>query len=400
MTECMEEVILKDFFGKIKNKFTVIDEKTNYSVGDNKYGSIILALGLNSEEDFFGEKCTYQLNQVISGILNDSGDGDFVVSGLRNLDLELTGLIRKKSGVLNKYLTKDNLLDSEAIKNDYGNDISKDDALENCGCSGRKKFIDDILAEASRNGLLDEGATMIMNFTKSKNFENCKRIFVFFLKASILKYSERVGWNEKHWNVVSPRNFRISDHVVATMDLNESMAKYNGMSAVKDEISIGLGLHEIGEVMIGDIAFYDGISSEEKQEIEHRAMGLMLNGLNKGDEYLKMLFAFDEAKESKYQYMYLNDKLVADIFSRYFYDYNMFSDLSMCVSAMNSEKIKEAINLGEITSQYDIWYQYNKRYYEKFPVFTSFMSVFEYLRQHGLKDLLEEQKKYIKEENN
>jgi 5'-deoxynucleotidase YfbR-like HD superfamily hydrolase len=50
-----------------------------------------------------------------------------------------------------------------------------------------------------------------------------------------------------------------------------------------------LVLHELGEVVIGDITQFDNVTPEEKMEKEHEAIREVLGDLVKKEEYFALL---------------------------------------------------------------------------------------------------------------
>ena len=136
-----------------------------------------------------------------------------------------------------------------------------------------------------------------------------------------------------------------------------------------------LTIHEIGEVLIGDITPFDKITPEEKEEIEHQAMKNVLGDLASKDELFDLLIEFDkhETKESKFAY--LCDKMEADIQAKVYQDmgYQHSLDDQENNVVFNSSAINKMIEDGAQTA-FDIWYEYDKSKFEDDPVFKRTLS--------------------------
>ena len=100
--------------------------------------------------------------------------------------------------------------------------------------------------------------------------DKIKNAMEFYLLATKLKYKIRTGWDKNHWNINSDRL-----ESVINIDINKVLKM--------------LTLHEIGEVLIGDITPFDNVTEEEKERIEHKAMLDVLGDLDKKDEYYNLL---------------------------------------------------------------------------------------------------------------
>ena len=94
----------------------------------------------------------------------------------------------------------------------------------------------------------------------------------FYLLATKLKYKIRSGWDKIHWNVSSDRIESIAEHVYGTCILAISLDSEFKSNIDLNKVLKMLTIHEIGEVLIGDITPFDNVTPEQKAEIEHKAM--------------------------------------------------------------------------------------------------------------------------------
>ena len=81
-----------------------------------------------------------------------------------------------------------------------------------------------------------------------------------------------------------------------------------------------LVIHELGEVLIGDITPLDNITPEEKMKKEHEAIKDVLGDLIKKDEFYSLLLEFDDKKTKEAVFAHHCDKLEADIQAKVYQD--------------------------------------------------------------------------------
>ena len=82
----------------------------------------------------------------------------------------------------------------------------------------------------------------------------------------------RSGWDKEHWNIKSERIESIAEHVYGTLILAISLDSEFEFNLDLDKVLKMLILHEIGEVIIGDITMFNGISKEEKEELKEEEL--------------------------------------------------------------------------------------------------------------------------------
>ncbi|MDD2391541.1 MAG: HD domain-containing protein [Bacilli bacterium] len=197
--------------------------------------------------------------------------------------------------------------------------------------------------------------------------ENAMR---FYLLATKLKYKIRSGWDDSHWNISSSRRESIAEHVYGTSILAISIDSEFDLNINLDKVLKMLIIHEIGEVLIGDITPFDKITPEQKEEIEHKAMLDVLGDLIKKDELFELLIEFDARNTNESQFAYLCDKLEADIQAKVYQDMGYQNDLDNQENnvVFKSPKIQNMIDNGATTA-FDIWYEWDKDKYKEEPVF-------------------------------
>ena len=212
--------------------------------------------------------------------------------------------------------------------------------------------------------------------------DKIKKAMKFYLLATKLKYKIRAGWDKDGWNINSERLESVAEHVYGVCILAISLDSEFYFDIDIEKVIKMLVLHEIGEVKIGDITPFDGVSVKEKENIEHLAWLEILAGLVKEEEYYNLLLEFDERKTNEAKFAYLCDKLEADIQSKIYQDmgYQRSLDDQENNKCYKYDKIQEILKNGAKTA-FDVWYQNDL---EKFENDTVFKKVLEYVKDNNM----------------
>ena len=201
--------------------------------------------------------------------------------------------------------------------------------------------------------------------------EKIKNAMRFYLLATKLKYKIRSGWDKNHWNVSSERLESIAEHVYGTLILAVTFDSQFDYNIDLEKVLKMLIIHEIGEVKIDDITPFDGITLEQKAEIEHEAMKDVIGDLIKKEEFYNLLLEFDEHETKEAKFAYLCDKLEADIQAKVYQDMGFQHDLDNQKNniVFKSDRIKKMLDDGA-QSAFDIWYEWDKSKYNDEPPFS------------------------------
>lgn len=164
---------------------------------------------------------------------------------------------------------------------------------------------------------------ILKNYIKQTKKSQEKRLYdamSFYLLATQLKYKIRSGWDETHWNVSKERLESIAEHVYGTCILALSIDSEFETHLDINKVIKMLVIHELWEVLIGDITPFDNITPEEKMKIEHEAMEKVLGNLIKKNEFYSLLLEFDAKKTKESIFAHHCDKLEADIQAKVYQD--------------------------------------------------------------------------------
>lgn len=205
----------------------------------------------------------------------------------------------------------------------------------------------------------------------NKRLENVLR---FYVMAAQLKYRIRSGWDNLHWNISNQRRESIAEHIYSACILAIAMDSEFNTNLDIQKVIIMLVLHELGEVKIGDITPFDGITSEDKAKIEHEAMKHVLGDLAKADEYYDLLVEFDERKTRESIFAHHCDKLDADLQAKIYQDMGCQNPLDEQENniVFKNARVQQMIKEGA-KSAFDIWYQWDKSLYSDDENFSNLL---------------------------
>lgn len=353
-----------------KLKTTIVDEVNNYSVADNIFGSMILAIAMDSEfkeTDNVGKILRMMLLDDFQALNSNYSIENTLKKGKQYKDEinEVSSLETKESKLIFKYRKLNGYLTNLIIEKEHSLEYS---TLENEGIK-------------------------ILGPKNSDDYSKCKEIFNFYYLNFRLKNKVRSGWDNKHWNINSKRIERVSEHIVGTIALAIAMDSefdYNNEINFNRKIEIDkiiklLAIHEIGEALIGDITPFDGITKEEKEEMEHKAIIESIGNLCDKKNLIEMIFEFDDHFSQKSQFAYFCDKIEADLQSKIYQDSGLHHSLdnqkNNCVFA--SPKIQQMLKNGAQTA-FDIWYEWDVNIYKDSNEFPEFANMLKVVRDNNL----------------
>lgn len=210
----------------------------------------------------------------------------------------------------------------------------------------------------------------------------------FYLLTATLKDKIRSGWDDEHWNISKERRESVAEHVYGVCNLAIALA-----SEFKFEIDLlkvlkMLIIHELGEVVIGDITPFDNVSSEEKKSREQDAVVKVASHLFKRDEIIQLWIEFENKWSNDALFAYHCDKLEADLQAKVYQDMGCQNPLDEQENnvVLNSDRVKQIIQGGAETA-FDVWYEYDKQIYGNTSVFKQML---DYANEHNLMDVLDD----------
>ena len=196
----------------------------------------------------------------------------------------------------------------------------------------------------------------------------------FYLLVAGLIHRIRTGWKETHWGITAERLEDIGDHAFLVAILAINLSKKTSLPVNTERVVTMAVLHDIAEVLLGDITPFDGITPEQKKIMEHKAMEMMFENLEDGNKYYALLLEFDEHKTPDAKFAYFCDKLQANLMSKWYQDKGFQNDLANQENnvAFKSSRCQAAVANGAKTA-FDVWYACDYSLFEGDPLFTGIM---------------------------
>lgn len=335
---------------------------TNQTQADHIYGSMILATALNSEFNF-----TDNLGKVIRLLVfEELIDNPCLLSYLDNLS--------KKE----KYIKEIDELKSKTNETKFAMHCMNLDIKLN------KLFESNKYKKISCEDLYEKAIEYDIFVPKNEEeYQKYKEIFRFYYMNQKLKNKNRSGWDKKHWNVNIDRIENISGHVYGTVVLGLVLDSEFDFKIDIDKVINTIVIHEVGEILIGDITPFDGITVEQKRKIEHEAIIKVVGNLSKKDELINLIFEFDEQKTNEAKFGHWCDKLENDIQAKIYQDNGCHRSLKEQQNniVFKNPKVQKMIENGAKTV-FDIFYEWDKTIYVESTILTKTLK---YVKDNRLK---------------
>lgn len=209
-------------------------------------------------------------------------------------------------------------------------------------------------------------------------------ILKFYLLATSLKNKIRQG--SIYWNVTAPRRESIAEHVYDTCILAIAIHSEYNMDIDITKVLEMLVIHELEEIIIGDITPFDKVTLQEKEEIGKKAVADIVSCLEKKDDYIELTNEFNARKTKESMFAHLCDKLDFDLQMKLYTDQGYIKlDKNNTSPVFKSEFIQNLIKNGA-TSPNEIFYKYDL---PKYKQSDEFKEILDYAYKLNLADLLE-----------
>lgn len=183
-------------------------------------------------------------------------------------------------------------------------------------------------------------------------------ILNFYVLATSLKDKIRSGW--LRWHISKERLESVAEHIYGTCILAIAIDSEFDEKIDLNKVLKMLVLHELEEIIIGDLTPFDKINEEEKLKLGAEAVSKILDGLVKKEEYEMLLDEFNCHITNEAIYAFCCDKLEADLQAKLYYE-NGYSDIynEKNKQLISDERIKYLINngaknLSDLFIDYDI----------------------------------------------
>lgn len=210
-----------------------------------------------------------------------------------------------------------------------------------------------------------------------------KNVLKFYVLATTLKNKVRSGL--LLWKVDKERLESVAEHIYGTCILAIGIDSEYDLNIDLNRVLKMLVLHELEEVIIGDLTPFDEVTKEEKLNSGKEAVSKILKDLVKKEEYELLLDEFNSHITNESIFAYMCDKMECDIQMKLYEDLGCNDLNKEDLKPLKNKKIQELIDNGSNTIA-DIFIEYDKELYKDNKVF---LSILDYIKKNNLKDLLE-----------
>ena len=197
-----------------------------------------------------------------------------------------------------------------------------------------------------------------------------KDIMSFYALCSKLKDTIRKG--PLTWNANRERIESVAEHIYGVQMLAISIYYQFGYKLDLNKVIYMLAIHELEEIEIGDLAFYE-TTKEDKLEKGKNATDLILKDLVGKEEISKLLDEYNERKTEEAIFAYHCDKLECDVQMK-LYDQEGCFDL-------NNQPNNPIIDLPSVRKVLDsessisnAWIEFDRSKFEDDPVFIEIIN--------------------------
>lgn len=205
--------------------------------------------------------------------------------------------------------------------------------------------------------------------------EKIKNTIMFYTTCNKLKDTIRVG--HKIWNINRDRVESVADHIYGTQMLAIAIHHEFNYDLDLNKILYMLAIHELEEIVIGDLAFFQ-ISSEEKELEGKKACEEILKNIIGKEEILSLINEFNERKTEESKFAYHCDKLEADLQVKLYDQEGRFDIYNQPNNPIYSnQKITELLNKEKCLS--NAWIEFDRDKYQDDPIF---IEIIDYLKKN------------------
>lgn len=198
----------------------------------------------------------------------------------------------------------------------------------------------------------------------------------FYTLCNKLKQVIRTGW--KDWNVKADRLESVAEHIYSTQMLAIAMASQYGYEVDIYKVVIMLAVHELEEIVIGDLTQFQ-ITREEKSKLGHEAIAGVLKDIIDRDKYIDLIMEFDARETAEAKFAYWCDKLDADLQAR-LYDLDGLVDVSQVkTKAQENKDVKTMLDKGYSWSE--MWMTFGQM---RYGYDDNFLSVSQYAKKNNI----------------
>ena len=212
------------------------------------------------------------------------------------------------------------------------------------------------------------------NLTMNKKIETAIKYYKLCTKLKDTIRTGPIVWNAKRERIES-----VAEHIYGTQMLALSIYYQLGYKLDIMKVIFMLAIHELEEIEIGDLAFYE-ITKEEKLIKGKKATDYILKDFLGKDELSALLDEYNERKTNEAIFAYHCDKLECDIQMK-LYDQEGCFDLNNQPNnpILNNPSVKKVLDSEKSIS--NAWIEFDRSKYEDDK---NFIEIIDYLKENEI----------------
>ena len=140
---------------------------------------------------------------------------------------------------------------------------------------------------------------------------NVQKILDLYFVTNKLKNVLRQGWLD--WKVEGVRVESIAEHIYGTLMLAVSICANTNQDVDLYKVALMLALHEVEEIVIGDIAFFDIEKQKSKKQDGKLAVEKIFENCVNKQEFLNIIAEFEKCESKEAKFAKACDKFEADL---------------------------------------------------------------------------------------
>ena len=212
--------------------------------------------------------------------------------------------------------------------------------------------------------------------------EKINNIINFYLLANRLKEKVRTGWIEI--GIEKDRLESVAEHIYGCLVLAIGINSEYKLELDMQKVLKMLALHELEEILMGDLTLRNGISPEEKKELGKKCVHEVVKDLCEAKEIEMLLDEFNDKLTDEAKFCYHIDKIECDFQAKVYDLQGVFSFEKAKEDLAFYGERKEEIEANSKTAS-DIWIEYDKPKYQGDEIFKKLINEFQ-----KRKDLLDD----------
>lgn len=196
-------------------------------------------------------------------------------------------------------------------------------------------------------------------------------IINFYLLANKLKEKVRTGWIEI--GIEKDRLESVAEHIYGCLVLVIAINSEYDLKLDMQKVLKMMTLHELEEIIMGDLTLRNGITPEEKKELGKKYVHEVVKDLCEASEIEMLLDEFNDKLTDEAKFCYHIDKIECDFQAKVYDLQDAFKFEKAKEDLAFYGERKEEIEKNSKTAS-DFWIEYDKPKYQNDEIFKELIN--------------------------